>query len=494
MAFFPFRKQLFVCQLCLSFFLCVSQVRAQRLQQNKSPNIVLIVSDDHGREAVGCYGNKVVQTPNIDKLAAEGTLFTNAFCTVASCSPSRSVILSGLQSHANGMYGLEHQKHHFSSLDSVQSLPVLLQQAGYRTARIGKFHIAPEQVYHFEQVLQEGGVNNPTSIGRSPVEMADRCQAFINDSSAQPFFLYFATDDPHRSNTTLPDGTPFFDGSKPNPFGNRAQGYPQIRETVYQPEEVIVPEYLPDTRATREELAQYYQSISRLDQGIGRLIEQLKASGKYDNTVIVYLSDNGAPFPGSKTTLYEAGMRLPLIVKMPQQQKKGLLQDALVSWVDITPTLLHCAAALPDNVPFHGRSFKNIIEQQIIADRYEVYASHSLHEIMMYYPMRVLREKRFKLIYNIAHELHYPQALDLYQSYTWQSVLHQKLKNLGGRTLEAYLHRPKFELYDLQKDPHEWNNLSTDPRYLHELHRMQQKLKSWQKETQDPWLSKWDFE
>jgi N-sulfoglucosamine sulfohydrolase len=130
-------KILSLISLPLSFCLMyVLEAGAQKSAKGLRPNIVLIVSDDHGREIVGCYGNKVVKTPNIDQLAAEGTLFTNAFCTVASCSPSRSVILTGMQSHSNGMYGLEHQQHHFSSFDTVKSLPVLLQQAGYRTARI----------------------------------------------------------------------------------------------------------------------------------------------------------------------------------------------------------------------------------------------------------------------------------------------------------------------------------------------------------------------
>lgn len=153
------------------------------------PNIVLIVADDHGREALGCYGNRVVQTPHIDHLAAEGTRFENAFCTTASCSPSRSVLLSGLHNHANGMYGLEHREHGFRSRDTVRSLPVLLEKAGYRTARIGKYHVAPEPVFHFARVLKAGGTNDPGGIGRSPVEMADRCRPLFAEQHQHPFFL-----------------------------------------------------------------------------------------------------------------------------------------------------------------------------------------------------------------------------------------------------------------------------------------------------------------
>jgi len=130
-------------------------------------NIVLFITDDQGQDA-GCYGNPVLKTPNLDKLSAEGTRFEYAFCTTASCSPSRSVILSGLHNHTNGQYGLQHATHHFSGFAEVKSLPVRLAQAGYRTARIGKFHVAPEETYKFELALPANG--------RSPVEMADRCR------------------------------------------------------------------------------------------------------------------------------------------------------------------------------------------------------------------------------------------------------------------------------------------------------------------------------
>ncbi|WP_262507371.1 sulfatase family protein [Spirosoma radiotolerans] len=461
------------------------------------------MSDDHGREALGCYGSlgaesPTVRTPHIDQLAADGTRFSNAFCTTASCSPSRSVLLTGLHNHANGMYGLEHQEHHFSSFDTVRSLPVLLEQAGYRTARIGKLHVAPERVYHFQQVLKAGGVNDPVSIGRSPVEMARLCYPFLdknsaqsaNPSVAQPFFLYFATDDPHRSNAVAADGSPIFDGSKPNLFGNRPGGYPQVGDHFYQPRQVRVPPYLPDTKACRAELAQYYESISRLDAGVGRLIDYLKDTGQYDNTLIVYLSDNGAPFPGAKTTLYEPGMRLPCIIKLPKPQKPGFVQDAMISWVDVTPTLLDFAGVGTSSLGKQGRSFRKIIEQENVSGWDEVYASHSLHEITMYYPMRVVRERRYKLIVNLAHQLPYPMALDLYNSFTWQDALRTKRKLFGKRTVAAYLHRPAVELYDLQTDPDEVKNLAANPRYQNVLVRLQAKLKHFQQQTRDPWLYK----
>mgnify|MGYP006291436793 CR=1 FL=1 len=174
----------------LFFLIAMFSGCEQTVQQaeEKKPNIILFVSDDHGTDALGCYGNSVIETPNLDRLAAEGVKFTNAYCTSASCAASRSVILTGKFGHATGSYGHVHEYHHFSTFDTVQSLPVLLDDYGYLTARIGKYHLAPESVYHFQEVLEA----NP----RNTVEMANKCMDVIN--SEKPFFLYFCTDDPHR--------------------------------------------------------------------------------------------------------------------------------------------------------------------------------------------------------------------------------------------------------------------------------------------------------
>lgn len=236
------------------------------------PNVVLIISDDHGVADSGAYGNGAISTPNIDALAKDSLRFTNAFATTSSCSPSRSAILSGRYGHDNGMYGLQHAQHHFASFDSVESLPVLLKQQGYRTARIGKYHLAPEAVYAFDRTIDRPAGEEAGELGRSPVEMAELSRSFID--CAGPFFLYYATDDPHRA-------APFDIGNKPNSFGNRPQGYPGVSAKEYSPSQVEVPPFLPDTPAVREELAQYYQSVSRMDEGVGRLVAELKAAGKY---------------------------------------------------------------------------------------------------------------------------------------------------------------------------------------------------------------------
>lgn len=452
-------------------------------------NVVLFVVDDQGLDA-GCYGNPVIQTPNLDQLSREGTRFTNAFCTTASCSASRSVILSGLQNHATGQYGHMHSYNNFHSHTHIHTLPVILSESGYRTASVGKYHVQPEAVYHFDQYLKgnQGG-------SRNPVSMANLSESFIRQDSDQPFFLYFCTSDPHRGGgyaTDLPFG--------PNYFGNN-QAYDGVTEVIYQPEDVIVPAFLPDTPECRAELAQYYQSVSRIDQGLGRLIEILKEANQYENTLILYLSDNGIAFPGAKTTLYDPGMNLPLIVRSPDQSERNLTTNAMVSWVDLTPTILDFAGIdqnqkRANGTPFrfHGRSFLDHLSHPNPAGWDVVYASHTFHEITMYYPMRVIRTKRYKYILNLAHQLPYPFASDLHAAPTWQGIIKSGAKKYGQRDVSAYLQRPRHELYNVEADPHEIINLADNPEFTKTLESLQSQLKTFQEETRDPWIVKYKYE
>jgi len=479
----------------LSWPLLPAQMKADAGTIRPRPNIVLIVSDDHGADALGCYGNPVVRTPHLDALAADGTLFTQAFCTAPSCSPSRSALLTGQHNHRNGAYGLAHQEHHFQSFDNIKSLPVRLATAGYRTARVGKFHVAPESVYAFQKILSAGEANDPEALGRSPVEMAEAARGVIEATDATPFFLYFATDDPHRSNIVLPDGTPSFDTyPAPNPFGNRPAGYPGIAPEVYPVNSVRVPYYLPDTMDTRAELAEYYQAVSRLDQGVGRLIRILKESGKYDNTMIIYLSDNGAAFPGAKTNLYDPGIRLPLIVRLPGRGKPGSRQEAMVSWVDIMPTILDVAGIGTETGQVDGRSFRAGLDGQALRGWDMVFASHTFHQVTMYYPMRAVRTRRYKLIHNLASGLEFPMARDLVKSATWIGAPGADPKYFGPRPVSAYLQRAKYELYDLENDPGELVNLADVPAAQLLKEQLIAELKKFQLATKDPWFHKWFYE
>jgi N-sulfoglucosamine sulfohydrolase len=434
-------------------------------------NVVLIVADDLGRQ-LGCYGDRAARTPNIDALATDGTRFEWAFCTTSSCSPSRSVILTGLQNHTNGQYGLQHATHNFGTRSFVKTLPVLLEQAGFRTCSIGKVHVQPDDLYHFDRFANEG-----IAGGRNPVRMAENAESFIRESD-RPFFIYFCPTDPHRAQRG---------------FANDAE-YAGVKPVKFNAREIPVPHYLPDRTEVREELAEYYQSIERVDQGVGRLMSALKTTGHLDDTLILFLSDNGPPFPGAKTNLYDAGTRLPLIVRSPDQKNRGIVSQALVNWTDLAPTILDFAGAKPPPYALHGRSLLPILEVPDPQAWDEIHQSHSFHEVTMYYPMRSIRTRKFHYILNLADPLPFPFASDLFDSPTWQEVLRRKDTQYGSRTVDAYIHRPRHELYDLSADPQEVVNVANRPEYADVLHDLQAKVRDWQKKTNDPWLIKYEHE
>lgn len=448
---------------------------------NERPNIVLMVSDDHGREALGCYGNPVIKTPCLDSLAQDGVRFVNSFCTTASCAASRATILTGLHNHATGTYGHTHGRNHFSCFDNIRTLPAMLVEGGYRTGRIGKKHYAPDQLFPFDWT------NDDETIGRDDVRMSEACRDFIR--GPEPFFLYWCSYNPHRS------GVLEHHPLQPNSFGNPLEAFPADKEQPYSESDVIVPPFLSDTPEVRAELAQYYQSISRLDRGVGRLISVLKEAGKLANTVIIYISDNGAAFPQAKTTLYEPGMCLPCIVRSPLHQNRGRTCDGLITWADITPTILDFAGRYHRPEEYHGHSFMQIIDQETPAHwREEIYAAHTFHEITNYYPMRVVRTKKHKFIWNVAWKLDYSFASDLWSSASWQAALREKPSNFGTRAMDVYIHRPRFELYDLEADPNEVVNLAGKSQYAGMVKTFVEKLKEFQRKTNDPWLHKWTYE
>ena len=481
-------------------------------------NVIFFITDDES-PTLGCYGDPVAVTPTIDALAKDGALFRNAFATTASCSASRSVVLTGLHNHMNGQYGHTHHFHKFSSYHDVVSLalPLLMSQAGYRTGQCGKYHVAPEAVFHFDKYIPGNS--------RSPVEMANNCKDFITEASDKPFFLYFATSDPHRGGGV--DKTSELE-LKPDLFGNKPnkKAYPGIEEVFYNPADLPIPEFLPDTPDTRAELAQYYQSVSRIDQGLKQLVDILKENGLYDKTMIVFTADHGMAFSGGKTTVYEGGLRVPFVVRDPYQETRGVETNAMISHVDITPSILDFAGALdreaqrpkhPINAnafwkergealkenrsggnkfdQYHGKSWIPLLGDPEATTHDSIFASHTFHEIQMYYPMRVYRDNHYKLIWNIAHKLDYPFASDLWAASSWQAQFRKgEDAPYGQKTVGEYIHRPKFEFFNIETDPHESLNLADDPAYAEKLEEYKAKLKAMQKKLDDPWIMKWDYE
>jgi N-sulfoglucosamine sulfohydrolase len=423
-------------------------------------NVLLIIADDMGLDG-GCFGNDAVNTPNLDRLAGEGTRFANAFATVASCSPSRAVLLTGLYTHQNGQYGLQHADHNQVTRPEVQSLPKVLGASGYRTAIVGKNHVGPQSVYNYETVLKPGGRGN--------AGMVRVAGEFMTTKDERPFFLLVGFHEPHRAKVG---------------FGNEAKNAAKPTRT-YDPATLKVPPFLPDTPEVRADVADYYTAIDRLDQAVGDVLAELDKAGRRDETLVIFTSDNGMPFPGAKTNVYDAAIRLPMLVRAPGS-KGGVVSRAMVSWIDVAPTVLEFTGAKPpQNLP--GQSLLPVLAQEDAADRDAVYASHVFHEITMYYPMRAIRTRTHKLIWNLAAPLPYPIAGDISKSPSWQTIV--KTGAMGGRTRESYLHRPEFELYDVENDPHELKNLAAEPSQAKLLEELKSRLMKKLKETNDPWLA-----
>ena len=256
----------------------------------------------------------------------------------------------------------------------------------------------------------------------------------------------------------------------------------------FDPAKIRVPSYLPDNEATRREIAEYYEAANRLDQGVGFMLDMLRETGQLDNTLVIFLSDNGMPFANAKTNLYDAGAHLPLIVRSPAH-RRGTVSNAMVSWVDIMPTAVDWAGAKLPEYPVHGRSFLPVMEQENPSGWDSVNFSHTFHEITMYYPIRGSRTKRFKYLRNLFPELEFPHASDLWASGTWQSILAEGERAMvGKRPIGAYLHRAGEELYDIVKDPDEVDNLAPKPEHQGTLKQMRAEVHAWRKQTNDPWM------
>lgn len=245
-------------------------------------NILLMVADDLGRQTLGCYGNKAVKTPHLDKFASEGALFDMAFTSTASCSASRSVIYTGLHAHENGQYGLNHAHHHFVTFDHIETAPKLLGDLGYLTAIVGKVHVGPRSVYSWEVY--------ESNMTRNVAWVADRADALFATAkqTERPFFLTVGFVDPHRDLTR-------------SGFGND-ESYHGVQDTTFDTSSVTVPSFLSNLEGVREELAEYYRSIYRLDQGVGMVLAALQRNGLADDTLVVFVSDNGPPFINSNDT------------------------------------------------------------------------------------------------------------------------------------------------------------------------------------------------
>ena len=453
-------------------------------------NIVLMIADDLGL-MLGCYGDPVVKTPNLDSLAEQGARFTNAYASTASCSGSRSTIYTGLHTHQTGQYGLQHGLHHFQTYDHIETTPRLFNNLGYHTGIVGKVHVGPQSVYPWTHYAP--------SMTRNVQMVAAEASRFLDAASdtGKPFHLTIGFRDPHRDSTR-------------GGFGNDEADVQNIAVQRYGPEDVVVPNFISDVPELRSEMAEYYRSISRMDVGIGLILAELKARGLDDSTLVIFVSDNGAPFVNSKTTLFDAGVRLPLIIRQPGFQT-GIVNPNMVSFLDILPTCLAWTDATDGSIKTEhsdrspvrrGRSILPIMfERDFLPEskwRQHVFGSHTFHEVQNYWPTRFMRSRKFKYHRNIAWRLDFPFGTDLYCSMSWEGIRNGHASEsapqdtpellIGRRKLSHYLYRGPEELFDMEADPEEIQNLAQMPEYRDVVTEMRARLEEEQFTTGDLWL------
>jgi N-sulfoglucosamine sulfohydrolase len=448
-------------RIFLLFALCAAATSAKAQPQ---PNVLLIVADDLGLQ-LSCYGDKYIHTPHIDALSASGTRFRTAYVAQASCSPSRASIFTGLFPHTHGHIGLA-KRGNPPLLEEFrdQTLPALLKRAGYRTGIIGKLHVNPKSALPFD--LSRNADLGPNGA-REIRAMAEAAGEFIAADRAKPFFLMMSYVDPHH------------------PFAAQMDGLPE-KPTL--PGEVPPwPFQLVEDETTRKEAANYYNCVRRLDAGVGLLMEKLKASGADENTLIIFLGDHGPPFARAKTTCYEAGLRVPFLLRWPGVTQPGLVSDAFVSSVDILPTILDATGI---NIPAHvqGRSLRKVGAGDVTGWRSTLAGEYHQHGERPFFPRRALRDARFQVIHNLlaGKATTYPSVDGDTADKVALTAAYEGTP--ARKAMELLPDPPKWELYDLEADPGQFQNLAADPAHTKTLQRMQGLLHDWQMETQDPFL------
>ncbi|NND34070.1 MAG: sulfatase [Saprospiraceae bacterium] len=415
--------------------------------QPDQPNIVFIIADDVGWNDLGCYGSEVAHTPNIDKIAAEGMRFTNAFLTASSCSPSRCSMISGRYPHNSGAAEL-----HTPLPESQIPFPLLLKDIGYYTVQAGKTHFGEAALRCFDHAYgqKDGGVGAEERW----------VQCLEERPKNQPFFAWFAAIDAHRD--------------------WQIDGY----GVTPDPDKIEVPPFLSDDQRTREDLASYHHEISRWDYYTGAVVQELERQGVADNTVIIVTSDNGMPFPRAKTRVYDSGMQAPLIVKWPGQIQGGHICESLVSAVDLAPTIIDMAG-LPPYAPFQGKSFRALFTNPDQEFRKLVYSEHNWHDFEAH--ERMVRSKRYLYVRNHRPNLPNGGPADSKRSDSQKMLdsLRQR-GQLSAAQVDIFMSpRPREELFDVRQDPLQIINLASKPELHDTLVEYRMHLQKWTAETKD---------
>lgn len=434
------------------------------------PNVLLFTADDMHCQSLESFGGKVAGlTPNLDRFAAEGMRFERAHVNVAICQPSRGVLATGRYGHNSGVLGFMHTGR------DVPTIMETLREAGYRTGILGKVnHSTPKADYRWDFVHDYAELGN----GRSPQRYYGYSKEFFAQcrESGQPFYFMVNSHDPHR----------------PYHVPGRKYGQSEEPSRTYAPSEVEVPGFVPDLPGVREELSYYQNSTRRCDDTFGRVMQALDESGFRDNTLVVFLSDNGIAIPFAKCNVYLASTRTPWIVRWPGVVKPGAAdRQHFISGVDFFPTVLE-ALGLPTHDGLDGASFLPLLNGEPQEGRDMVFTQIDMKAGGDAVPMRCVQDEHYGYIYN-----------------AWSDGRHWYRNNNEGMTMKAmnqaaetdraiaarvkvFRYRAPEELYDLEKDPDCIHNLADSPDHQEVLQKYRETLRAWMVRTGDPLLAAFD--
>jgi arylsulfatase len=418
--------------------------------EDKRPNFIMFIADDVSVNDFGCYGHPNIETPNIDSLAAGGMKFTNAYLTTSSCSPSRTSIITSRYPHNTGAPDL----HQIGMDPEIQALyPRQLKKAGYYSVQSGKLHINGDVSTAFDKVYENEGAGYTGS---------ERWVQCIQEAPGdQPFFMWFASRDAHRD-----------------------WAGPQQEMGSHTVDDVVVPPYMFDGPETREDLKKYYNEVQSYDRAIGNVVAELKKQGRYENTVIMVLSDNGRPFPRDKNWLYDSGIKTPFIVHWPAGLEGGRVCDSLVSVLDIGPTYLDLIGIEKPEM-MQGVSFKKLLDDPFSKVRDFTFSERNWHDqrghtrMVRWENYSYMRNNRPELLgFNVTHHTKGPAYIELAEEW--------KKGTLNKAQLDVFLMpRPAELLFDISKDPMQLNDLSKEPGYQEVLGKLRLVMDRWEKETGD---------
>ena len=414
------------------------------------PNIVVFLTDDHTALDSSVYGSKDVKTPNMQRLAAAGLTFERAFVASPSCAPSRAALLTGLMPARNGA-----EPNHSKPRAEIKKLPGYLKELGYELVSFGK-------VSHYQHTGDYGFDYFAHDKYHEDVAIPEGIKWLRARKSTKPLCIFFGTNWPHV------------------PWPETGEGY--------EPAKVQVPPTHVDTPRTREARARYYAAVTRMDTELGNAYDAAReVLGQ--NTFFITTADHGAQGPFSKWSCYDAGIRTPMIAAWPGKITAGTRTAAMVSWIDILPTLVDVAGGTPPK-DIDGRSFAGVLRGEKQEHRDRIFTTHSGDGRMNIYPTRSVRTTDWKYIRNLHPEYYYSTHVDLVQANdgggyfdSWANKA--KTDAAAAAIVKRYHERPAEELYDLNADPNEMKNLASDPRHATRLASLRAEVNAWMKEQGD---------